>query len=42
MSFWHSGPIDLYMGCNKEQMERVKAGIDWLEANDDLYYPEED
>ena len=26
-----------YMGCNKEQMERVNAGIDRLEENDDLH-----
>lgn len=33
-SFYHVHLTD------KEQMERVKASIDWLEANDDLYHPE--
>lgn len=31
-----------YMGCDKEQMERVNARINWLEEDDDLYHPEKD
>ena len=30
----------IYMGCDKEQMERVNARIDRLEESDDLYHPE--